>query len=101
MTRNTESVTNSAQRTTLALTDFGDIARDLYKQDPDWTWDRNNIQKFVSWEDLAGGRKLELISAVQGLAAFINAFERDIPLSALVASMQKLSIHGANIDVES
>ena len=101
MAHNTETVTNSAQRKTLSPTDFGDIARDLYKQDPDWNWDRNNIQKFVSWEDLDGNRKLELISAAQGLAAFINAFERDIPLSALIASMQKLSIHGANIDVES
>jgi hypothetical protein len=82
---------------TLTLTDFGDIAKYLYSQDPDWSW-LNNVQKFVSWEHLPAGRQLELITAVQGLAAFINAFERDIPLSALIESLKKLSIHGASID---
>lgn len=85
---------------TLTPTDFGDVAKYLYSQDPDWSW-LNNVQKFVSWEHLSGSRQLELIAAAQGLATFINAFDRDVPLSALMESLNKLSIHGASIDTES
>lgn len=93
-------IMSSQRKTRLVPTDFGDVAKDLYAADPDWHW-LDGVQKFVSWDSLPVERKLVLISAAEGLASFINSFERDVPLSAIKSGIKKLSIHGASIDEES
>ncbi len=93
-------MTNTTAAKATELIDFPALARKIYELDPDWSW-QGQRQVFTPFEKLPAQRVLELVQAAQGIAAFSNAFQRDIPLSGLVEVFNQANRFKATVDMES
>jgi hypothetical protein len=94
-------MTNTITPEATQAQDLYELGKRIYDMDPDWTWDRDQVQRFIPYEKLPAARILQLTNAARGFEAFADAFERDIPLSGLMELFKAVNRFSATVDTES
>ena len=77
------------------------LAKKIYSVDPDWHWNRDQVQVFTPFEQLPVKRVEELVAAANAFDVFVNTFERDLPISMFGNLVSLVSRNGVTVDTES